>query len=127
MNSRNLLSAIAGALLFCLLAGCGGEKPTEAKQRNANDVLNVARLKQLTKDLTLTSEQSVKVQALLDEEAKGVVKVQDDASLSVMDRSTKVTALRDTTAKMIKPLLTPAQLEKYEEMLRKGERRKRSR
>jgi len=125
MNFRNLPSAVAFALLLCLLAGCGAESKTDANQQNAEDVLSGMRFKTLAKELGLTGEQKDKVKALFDEETKEIRRIHDEPNLSVTEKSEKITALHSETYGKIRPLLTPPQLEKLEEILRKPEKRRR--
>jgi len=84
------------------------------------------RLKQMTKELDLTTEQQGKVKALLDEEGKEAEKINDDPNLSLLPKTAKVRELRKETYAKIKSLLEPAQMEKFEAMLRKSERRKKT-
>jgi hypothetical protein len=126
MQFQNIIQAIACAALICFSAGCSKEAQAEAPQRTAGNVMNGMRLKSLTKELELTDEQKVKVQALLDEEAKESEKIYSDASFSATQKSIKVGELKRETYGKIKPLLTATQAQKLEEMLSRTGKRKRS-
>lgn len=125
MQFQNIVRAIACAALVCLAAGCSKETQAEPAQRTAEDVLTGMRLKSLTKDLDLTAEQKNKVKALFDEEGKEIAKIRADANLSITQQAIKIGELKKETHGKIKPLLTPAQAEKFEQMLSKSEKRKR--
>ena len=82
------------------------------------------RLRSLTKELELTDEQKDKVQVLFDEESKEVTRLYADTNLSVTERLDKIGELKKETYAKIKPLLTPAQAQKFDEMLSKSQKRK---
>ena len=123
MNFRSLPSAVAFALLLCFLVGCGAENKTDAAQRNAEDVLTGMRFKVLAKELDLSGETKDKVKALFDEETKQIRGIHDEPNLSATEKSRRITALHSETYDKIRPLLTPVQLEKLEQILRKPEKR----
>lgn len=90
-----------------------------APKRDALAVLNQMRLKRYTKDYELTEEQQKKVGAILEAESKEVSKLDGEPNLSISDRSARIRKLHDETYAKMKPLLTPAQLEKFEKALAK--------
>lgn len=91
-----------------------------APKRDAQAVLNQMRLKKYTRDLELTEEQQKKVGAILEAEGKEISKLDGEPNLSISERSKKVQALHQDTYAKMKPLLTPAQLEKFEKALTKS-------
>jgi hypothetical protein len=102
------------ALCAALSASIFSSQAAETPQRDSRSVVNSLRLKSLTKSLELTTEQQKQVQGLLDEEAKEVAKVPE--SLSPVQRSDKIKELQQITYGKMKPLLTPAQVEKWDKM-----------
>lgn len=131
MQFQTMIPAIACAALIGFSAGCSkdaqAESPqSEPAQRTAEDVLSGMRVKSLTKSLELTDEQKGKVQALFDEEGKEIAKINADTNLSMTQRLNKIGELKKETYGKIKPLLTPAQAQKFEEMMSKSERRRRN-
>ena len=92
--------------------------------RDAQTVMNGMRLKKWTKDLQLTDEQQKKVQTILDEEGKEVAKLDQDSSLDINSRRTKVDDLRKATYAKMKPLLTATQLENFDKSLAKMQPKK---
>jgi hypothetical protein len=126
MNFQNLVPAFFYALLLCFVSACGGESKPEANQRNAQDLVGGMRLKQMTKGLDLTPEQQAKVKALIDEEGKAAAKIHEDSNLSPLEKSTRVGELHNDTYAKMKPLLDPSQMEKFEAMLSKLQRRRKT-
>ena len=131
MNFQNFSRVLAIALLVCFAAACGNDKssqaasaPSQSEPRNADTVINGMRLRSLTKELELTDEQKDKVQVLFDEESKEVTRLYADTNLSVTERLDKIGELKKETYAKIKPLLTPAQAQKFDEMLSKSQKRK---
>jgi hypothetical protein len=100
--------------LLCLVPVLVAADNNGTAPKDAQSVINGMRLKKITKDLDLTDEQQKKVQALFAEEAQTISKLNGD--LSVTERSSKVTEIRQATFAKIKPLLTAPQLEKFEKM-----------
>jgi Spy/CpxP family protein refolding chaperone len=74
----------------------------------------------------LTEEQRAQVKALFDQEAKGVAKLNADANLSMTERLDKISELKKETYGKIRPVLAPEQAEKFDQLLSKSERRRRS-
>ncbi len=88
-------------------------------KKDAQTILNEMRLKKFTKELELTEDQQKKVQSIFDAEAQEIAKLGQDATLSITDRRAKTQKLQQETNAKIKPVLTPAQLEKFEKLLAK--------
>lgn len=125
MQLQNIIAAVACALLVCVTAGCSKEAKAEPPQRSADDLISGMRTKSMVKDLGLTDEQKGQVQALFDEEAKEVAKLNADSNLSTTQRLDKISALKKETYARIKPLLTPEQVEKFDQLTTKSDRRRR--
>ena len=102
------------ALCATLSASIFSSQAADAPQRDSRSVVNSIRLKSLTKNLELTADQQKQVQALFDEEAKEIAKLPETPSL--VERSNKIKELQQITYGKMKPVLTPAQVEKWEKM-----------
>jgi Spy/CpxP family protein refolding chaperone len=102
------------ALCTALSASIFTSQAADTPQRDSRSIINSLRLKSLTKSLELTAEQQKQVQALFDEEAKEVAKLPE--SLSAVQRSDKIKEMQQITYGKMKPILTPAQVEKWDKM-----------
>ena len=87
-----------------------------AAPRDSQSVLNGMRLKRWTKDLELTGDQQKKVQDLFDTEGREAAKINEDETLTISQRADKKKELQNKTYELMKPLLTPAQLESLEKI-----------
>ena len=125
MKFQDIVGAVACAVVVCLTASCSKEAQADPPQRSADDLLNGMRMKSVTKDLGLTQEQQGQVQALFDEEGKEIAKVNADTNLSTTQRLNRIAELKKETYAKIKPLLTPEQVEKFDQLMSKSERRRR--
>jgi Spy/CpxP family protein refolding chaperone len=124
MNYHILLRIFAGVLLTGLAAGCGNENPSATAGQNGPGVIGTMRVKQLTRDLALTDEQQQKVKLLIEQETAQIANVDETANLSITQRAIRVGELQKESYERMKPLLTPAQLDKLEQMLSKAQKRK---
>ena len=122
LHHFGLLSVLM--LLFAL--GCASSlMAAEAPvKKDTQIILSEMRLKKFTKELALTQDQQKKVQAIFDEENQEISKVHQDTTLSITDRRAKLQKFQQDTYAKMKPLLTPAQLEKFEKLLVRPARRK---
>ncbi len=126
MNSKTFLRVLFIGVLSCIAAGCGNSGKTDSVEkidtssqtapppRDATDVLNDVRLRQLTKELELTSDQQAQLKSMFQEESKEIAKIRAQADSSITDQAVKVAEAKKATYEKLKPLLTPAQLEKFE-------------
>ena len=106
-------------LLACLSQSQSAENPP-AKSGSKPDVQAVLiqlQVRQWTKDLELTEQQQKQIQVLLEDQASQVAKVKEDASLSTAERSAKYAEIRNATHAKIKPLLSAAQLKKWDKVV----------
>ncbi len=76
----------------------------------------------LVSQLTLTPEQKTKVDPILEDDAKKLLALRQDASLSPEDRRTKSSEVRKDTDAKLKSVLTDEQWKKLQEL--KEERKK---
>jgi periplasmic protein CpxP/Spy len=93
-------------------APTGGQAPAAGRTRQDP-------LQTLTKQLTLTQDQQKKLKPVLDEQTKAMKELRGNTSLSRQERTAKTKELNTKTQTAIKKVLTPEQLTKYEELLKK--------
>ncbi len=68
-----------------------------------------SQIQRMVDELSLTADQKVKIDPILEEDAKQVRAFRDDTSLSADDRKAKTAKVRHETDAKIKPLLTADQ------------------
>ena len=122
-------------LLLCVVSlltmgGCSqeeNENSVAAPDPRTVEIRTASKLKSLTTGLNLTPEQEAQVKSLLTEENQAVEKINAEASQSGENRVIQMRAVRTNTYEKIRPLLTPEQSEKYEDVLNKLEGRRKRR
>jgi Spy/CpxP family protein refolding chaperone len=77
------------------------------------------RLQRLSTTLNLSEEQKAKIKPMLEDESTEVKAVLDDSNLSRQQKRTKIRDIHADTFEQIKTILTPEQLKKHEEMMKK--------
>ncbi len=80
------------------------------------------RLQRLSTALNLTEEQKAKVKPILEDESVKIKAVAEDKALSKQQKRAKVREIHAATFEQIKPLLTPEQVKKHEEMMKQRKR-----
>jgi len=81
------------------------------------------RLQHLTKQLNLSDAQQQLIKPILENETKQMQALQQDSTLSQQDRMSKMQAIHENTNSQIKPILTPDQQTKWQQMMqRHGQR-----
>ncbi len=85
------------------------------------------RLQRMGQRLQLTDEQKAKIKPLLEDEVAQAKAIHEDSSLSRPQKMEKIEQLRNTTHDKIKPILTPEQQKKLEEMQEKAKERREKR
>ena len=123
MITNRICLTVLALVLSALAPVRAAEDANGKAPKNASNVLNEVRLRQLTKNLTLTEEQQNKVRAIFALEAEKIAKI-DASGVSLGDRTTKINALKKETQETIRPLLTPEQLAKYDLQIQQAEKRK---
>ena len=130
MNSTKWLSLAAWVLGLLLGGGCGQQedKTAGASSGAGREIINASRLKKLTAGLELTAEQQEKVKGLFAEESQALDKIHAEGANGGAFNARRVIEARNVTYEKIKALLTPAQLEKFDEVVNKleGRRKRRS-
>jgi len=123
MITNRICLTLLAFVLSALAPVRAAEDANGKTPKNAANVLNEVRLRQLTKNLTLTEEQQNKVRALFVLEAEKIAKI-DASGVSLGERTTKINALKKETQETIRPLLTPEQLAKFDLQIQQTEKRK---
>jgi len=96
------------------------DKPAVTKGRPARG----ERLQQISEELKLTDEQKEKLKPVFQEQAKKARELRADKDLSKEDRLAKVKELREGMNTKLKAILTPEQLEKWNNRKEGPQRRK---
>jgi protein CpxP len=81
------------------------------------------RLQMLTQQLNLTSDQQAQIKPILENESQQMQSLRYDTPLSQQDRMSKMGELRESTHSQIKPILTPDQQTKWQQMMERRGRR----
>jgi len=82
------------------------------------------RLERMGQHLQLTDDQKAKIKPLLEAEVAQAKAIHEDSSLSRQQKMEKFQKLRSSTHDKIKPILTPEQQKKLEEMQEKAKERR---
>ena len=122
--TKLLRSLVCLGLIF-ILGGCGPDEGSSAPDPKALEIQNAARLRRLTTDLGLTAEQQAGIKILLTGESQEIAKIHEEATRTGGDRVLRIQSARKITYEKMKPLLTPAQTEKFDGVVKKIETRKR--
>ena len=75
-----------------------------------------SQLQNMMDKLDVSPEQKTKLDPILEEDAKQVRALRGDSGLSDEERQKRTAAIRSETDKKIKPILTPAQWTKLEQL-----------
>ena len=132
MNFTKTCRAFVCLVPLLLIGGCSQDEKSAAAENTAApdpralEIRTAAKLKQFTTGLNLTAEQQAQVKTLLAAENQEVERVHTEAARTGGDRVLQIVAARTNTYEKIRPLLTPEQLEKYDDLIKKMEGRKRS-
>jgi Spy/CpxP family protein refolding chaperone len=111
-----LLAAASGSLLFATTSP--SQEKTEAKpgpRPDAKTLVAQMTLKQMSRELALTEEQKTKIKPFLTEECDKMTVIQDDQSLSPVEKSTKCKECQAACRVKLKPILTAEQAEKWDQ------------
>ena len=96
----------------CLLVIMALSLPLMAAPRQAA----LSQVQRMVDQLDVTADQKAKLDPLLEEDAKQIRALRDDASLSAEDRQKKRAEIRKATDAKIKPILTDEQWKKLEQL-----------
>ena len=75
-----------------------------------------ARLKMLTEKLNLTEDQQAKLKPVLEDQAKQMKAIHDDASLAPADRQAKMKDVHESSIEKMNAILKPDQQAKWKQM-----------
>ena len=75
-----------------------------------------ARLKMLTEKLNLTEDQQAKLKPVLEDQAKQMKALHDDASLAPADKQAKMKDIHESSIEKMNAILTPDQQAKWKQM-----------
>jgi len=131
MEKRKMMVIIAGMLVA--LGGVGqfsfaqaaeeGRPGQMSGQGSMQPARGVNRLERISRELNLTEAQKSQVKPILEDEENQLKALRTNTSLSREQQREKAREIRQATWEKIKPLLTPEQLKKREEMMAKGRER----
>ncbi len=131
MEKRKMMVIIAGMLVA--LGGVGqfsfaqaaeeGRPGQMSGQGSMQPARGVNRLERISRELNLTEAQKSQVKPILEDEENKLKTLRTNTSLSREQQREKAREIRQATWEKIKPLLTPEQLKKREEMMAKGRER----
>jgi len=105
-----------GATAYAQMGGQDSGPPHGQHQPMSAD----QRLQMLTQQLNLTSDQQSQIKPILENESQQMQSLHSDSSLSQQDRMSKMREIRQNTASQIKPILTPDQQTKWDDMMSRG-------
>jgi Spy/CpxP family protein refolding chaperone len=123
---KNTLFAAIVVLLFGALTSIGLAAPDQPAQPPAAGpgMTKMAkpenRMIRISRGLNLTEEQKAKIKPILEDESAKVNSVLEDSTLSRQQKRVKIREIHAATFEQIKPILTPEQLKKHEEMMKSG-------
>ncbi len=106
---------LSGATAYAQMgAPAGGAEHGQHQPMSADQ-----RLQMLTQQLNLTSDQQTQIKPILENESQQMQSLRSDTSLSQQDRMSKMQAIHETTSSQIKPILTPDQQTKWQQMMQR--------
>ena len=111
----SLVSAVLlGGLLLCCPVTSHGANPSESP--GAKPGLAKERFKNLAEQLNLTDEQKQQLKPILREEAQKLKNLRAQTDLSRRQRRAQLIQIRQDLLARIKPILTPEQLDKWQQL-----------
>jgi Spy/CpxP family protein refolding chaperone len=104
---------LGGATAYAQMgAQAGGAEHGQHQPMSADQ-----RLQMLTQQLNLTSDQQSQIKPILESQSQQMESLRSDSSLSQQDRMSKMKEIRESTNSQIKPILTPDQQTKWQQMM----------
>ncbi len=103
-----------GATAYAQMGGQGGGGGMHGQHQPPSPE---QRLKMLTQQLNLTSDQQEKVKPILEDESKQMESLRSDSSLTQQERRSKMQEIRQNTNSQIKPILTSDQQTQWQQMM----------
>lgn len=111
------------ALLGVAIVGCGSALYAQmppgpnAGHKPGKPLTTDERLQRLTQALNLTDDQQQKIRPVLENETQQLDALHQDTTVKGQERWNKMREIRDTTTNQIKPILTPDQQTKFEQIM----------
>ena len=119
-NSRLLLTALASLLILTFqtlaLSAQDAMAPQGAMGGQGNMSEVAAKLEHMSTELQLTPQQKQQIKPILMEEAPKLKAIKSDTSLGPMQKAMKLHQIGDATDAQMKPILSPTQYQKWEQM-----------
>lgn len=119
-NSRLLLTALASLLILTFqtlaLSAQDAMAPQSAMGGQGNMSEVAAKLEHMSTELQLTPQQKQQIKPILMEEAPKLKAIKSDTSLGPMQKAMKLHQIGDATDAQMKPILSPTQYQKWEQM-----------
>jgi Spy/CpxP family protein refolding chaperone len=110
---------VAGVVIMILLGIrmlAGAPLPQYGGQHMRGRMTPEDQLARMNKQLQLTDEQQAKIKPILEEQYKQMMDLRQDTSMSREDRIAKFREVRQQSLEKIKPILTPEQQKKWQEI-----------
>jgi Spy/CpxP family protein refolding chaperone len=110
---------VAGVVIMILLGIrmlAGAPLPQYGGQHMRGRMTPEDQLARMTKQLQLTDEQQARIKPILEEQHKQMMDLRQDTSMSREDRIAKFREVRQQSLEKIKPILTPEQQKKWQEI-----------
>jgi Spy/CpxP family protein refolding chaperone len=110
---------VAGVVIMILLGIrmlAGAPLPQYGGQHMRGRMTPEDQLARMNKQLQLTDEQQAKIKPILEEQHKQMMDLRQDTSMSREDRIAKFREVRQQSLEKIKPILTPEQQKKWQEI-----------
>ena len=104
------------SMLFAILIAASIGAPIVSAQEPSSKEEVMAKVQQMATALQLTPEQMQKIKPIIMQEAPKIKAVKDDTTLSQMQKIAKMRKLSDGVNAQIKPILTPDQFQKLQEI-----------
>jgi Spy/CpxP family protein refolding chaperone len=110
---------VAGVVIMILLGIrmlAGAPLPQYGGQHMRGRMTPEDQLARMNKQLQLTDEQQARIKPILEEQHKQMMDLRQDTSMSREDRIAKFREVRQQSLEKVKPILTPEQQKKWQEI-----------
>ena len=102
--------------LFAIVLAAAASAPMVSAQEPASPAEVQAKLQQMATTLQLTDDQKAQIKPIIMAEAPKIKALKDDTSMPQMQKMRQIKKLADGVDAKIKPILTPDQYQKFQEM-----------
>jgi Spy/CpxP family protein refolding chaperone len=111
-----LVAGVGVMILLGIRMLAASPLPQYGGQRMRRQMGPEDQLARMSKQLQLTDEQKAKIKPILEEQHKQMMELRQDNSMSRQDRFARFRELRQKSLEKMKPILTPEQQKKWQEM-----------